>query len=123
MSERHDLQVARRHLERYFPTLGLAENQWAANHFTQEVTRRDKKKGSRRSRGLAQGDAEGREVSGSSQRSAHGELEDEGDASIGAFGEGFESQEASAGILPGLINGLEGSQPRERIAPTTARRR
>ena len=103
--------------------LGLAENQWAANYFMQEVTRRDKKKGCRRSRGLVQGDVEGREGSGSSQRSAHGGLEDGGDASIGAFGEGFESQEASAGILPGLINGLEESQPRERIAPTTARRR
>ena len=102
---------------------GLAENQWAANCFTQEAARRDKKKGCRRSRGLAQGDAEGREGSGSSQRSAHGGLEDGGDASIGAFGEGYESQKASAGILPGLINGLEESQPRERIAPTTARRR
>ena len=50
-------------------------------------------------------------------------FEDGEDASIGAFGEGFESQEPSAGISPGLINGLEESQPHERIAPTTARRR
>ena len=121
MSERRDLQAARRHLERNFPMLGSAENQWAANRFLQEAARRDKKKGCRRPRGLAKGDGKGREAAGSSQRSAHGGLDDGRD--VEAFGEGFESQEASAGILAGLINGLEESQPRGRIAPTTARRR
>ena len=64
----------------------------------QEAARRDKEKGCRRSRALAQGDAKGREASGSSQGSAHGGLKDGGDSRIEAFGEGFESQEASVEI-------------------------
>ena len=39
---KHDLQPVRRCLEKYFPILGLAENQWAATCFLQEVARRDK---------------------------------------------------------------------------------
>ena len=121
MKMKHDLQLARRYLERCFPVLGLAENQWAASYFLQEVTRRDKKKGCGRSRSLGEGDEGERETPRSSQCSVHGRVEDGGET--GVFGEGLESQEASAGIFPGLINGTDENQPRHRIAPTTARSR
>ena len=60
MTEKHDLQLARKHLERHFPMLGLAESQWAATCFLQEAARRDRKKGGGRSRDIMEGDWEGR---------------------------------------------------------------
>ena len=44
MRSKWGLQPARRALEKRFPILALAKNQWAAARFLQEVARRDKKK-------------------------------------------------------------------------------
>ena len=41
LKKSHDLQPVRRWLEKYFPVLALAENQWAATGFVQEAARRD----------------------------------------------------------------------------------
>ena len=38
----YDIQGIRKSLEKYFPVLTLAENQWAADGYIQEVARRDK---------------------------------------------------------------------------------
>ena len=121
MTEKRDLQLARRHLERHFPTLRLAENQWAAACFLQEVARRDEKKGGARSRDIIEGDWEGKEAAGSSLARSQGGVGDEGET--GAFGEEADLQETSAEIFPGVIAGRRESQPRSRIAPTTARSR
>ena len=61
---KRDLQPARRRLEKRFPALGLAENQWAATCFLQEGARRDKGEGSGRSRAEVEEEREGREAVG-----------------------------------------------------------
>ena len=83
--------------------LGLAENQWAATYFLQEVARRDKRKRGGRSRDVTEGDGEGMKASGSSQASSQRGFEHGRDT--GVFGEEADSQEASAGIFPGMLNG------------------
>ena len=42
MKKDYDMQGIRKSLEKYFPVLTLAENQWAAEGYIQEVARRDK---------------------------------------------------------------------------------
>ena len=119
IKNKHDLQPVRRHLEKYFPILGLAENQWAATCFLQEVERRDKGKGSGRSRAEVEEEREGREAVGCSQASSEGGIQDEEE--VEAFGEEAESQEAPAKVSSVVIDGRRDRQTRSRILPATAR--
>ena len=92
-----------------------------ATYFLQEVARRDKRKRSGRLRDVTGGYGEGMKAAGSSQASSQGRFEDGGDT--GVFGEESDSQGASAGIFPGVINGRQESQRRSKIVPTTTRSR
>ena len=47
LKQKVDLSGLKRNLERYFPVLCYAENQWAADHFAQEAVRSDRKRRSR----------------------------------------------------------------------------
>ena len=106
--------------------LGLAENQWVATYFLQEVARRDKRKSGERKRGgrsrdVTEGDREGMITAGSRLASSQGGFED--GRETGLFGEEVYSQEASAGIFSGVTNSRQESQHRSRIVPTTTRSR
>ena len=105
MRNKWDLQPARRLPEKYFPVLGLAENQWAATYFLQEVARRDKKKEVRIASGVGgdEGDQVPEEAVGSSQRSSEESNE------VGVFGEGLESQEVASIATRGLRNECQGN--------------
>ena len=117
--ESWDLQPARRVLEKHFPILALAENQWAATCFLQEVARRDKKKENDIRGGEEEGGGEVDAGAGGGSQEvsdrAHGR-------EVGVFGEGAESQGlfASATGRPG--DGSQENQPRSRIAPRSRRR-
>ena len=115
MRERWDLQPARRVLEKCFPILALAENQWAATCFMQEVARRDKKKESDGSRGEEEGGGEvDAETSQGVSDGAHRR-------EVGVFGEGAESQGLFASATGSPGNGSQEDQPRSRIAPRSRR--
>ena len=82
-------------LEKYFPALALAENQWAATCFLQEVARRDKKKDIDALSGEGRDGDEGGAEAGSRCLMMGGRFDE---SEIGVFGEEAESQEASATV-------------------------
>ena len=119
IKDKNDLQPARRHLEKHFSMLELAENQWAATCFLQKAARRNKGKGRGRSRAGAREERKGREAVGSRQASSEGKIQDEEE--VEAFGEEAESQEASAKASSVVIDGRGDRQTRSRIMPATAK--
>ena len=70
LKELVDLQQARRLLEKHFPVLSLAENQWAADGFLQETLQNDRRPRSRRSASPSDNDAK---FAGPSQSSSSGD--------------------------------------------------
>ena len=116
---KHDLQPVPRHLEKCFPMLGLAEVQWAATCFLREVRRKDKWKGSERSRAEAEEEREEREAVGSAQANSEGRIQDEEE--VEAFGDEAELQGALAKASSVAIDGRLDRQTRSRIMPAAAR--
>ena len=118
MRNKWDLQPARRLLEKYFPMLALAENQWAATCFLQEVARRDKKRNIAALGGEGgDGDDGGAEAGSRSLMMSNGLDGSE----VGVFGEGAESQEAPASSAGSFANGPQNDRPRARISPSSRR--
>ena len=115
MRKKWSLQPARRALEKHFPALALAENQWAATCFLQEVARRDKKKDDALSGEGRDGDEGGDEAGSRRLRMWNGFDGSE----MGAFGERAEPQEASARAACSLRSGPQNDRPRARISSSS----
>ena len=116
MRKKWNLQPARRVLEKYFPALALAENQWAATCFLQEVARRDKKKDIDALSGEGRDGDEGGAEAGSRRLMMRNGFDG---SEIGVFGEGAESQEVPAGAACSLRSGPHNDRPRARISPSS----
>ena len=118
MRKKWNLQPARRALEKHFPALALAANQWAAAFFLQEVARRNKKKAADAASGEGRdGDEGGAEAGSRCLMMGNGFDGSE----VGVFGEGAESQEASATAACSLESGSQNDRPRARISPSSKR--
>ena len=106
-------------LEKYFPVFALAENQWAATFFLQEVARRDKKKNIDETGGEGEDGDEGGAEAGIRSLMMGGGFDG---SEVGAVGEGPESQEVSASATGAFANSPQYNQPRARTSPSSRRR-